>query len=269
MIIELSNGKTINVPIDCDEVTFMQYMEFIHAENEYLDVSRQDDDEEGRKIDADQIEEYLIEAVGVMVTGDGFMTLPFSIAGDNMRVMMESKYIWQFGEDISVMRLYVHLLGMFDRYNDQIKERAERGEFKASEYVCMIGGKDYVLPSSRAVALFSDEAYTTGEVLELKYFRAKFQKTITERSDPTGQLAFNLGLSEMAILLRRDGEQLPHDKRHRTAFINRRAQLFKELPLSVIFDVRFFLISTLQNSLKNSTMQYILTVQAHQQHPTE
>ena len=68
-------------------------------------------------------------------------------------------------------------------------------------------------------------------------------KEIEKTGDLYGELEFERELRVMAVLLRKEGEQLPINVAERKIWIENRAKHFQGLPLDIVMGVRFFLFS--------------------------
>lgn len=71
---------------------------------------------------------------------------------------------------------------------------------------------------------------------------------VEKAGDPNGSLLYSKYLKMLAIICRKDGEQLPFDDAEREAWINERAMHFKGIDAQTALDIDFFLTSILQNS---------------------
>ena len=235
-------GVALNIPFTCSEITWKQHCESLGVESRYIVK----DEETGEtEIPAESVAEFYLEYNATLIKGD-VHKVPHRLTEDIGRNLVGEMYIIQPGDEISQERLYAHLVTVVESYEGTHKVKYEQG-WRPSEYRVKIGKEMFYIETSRARRLFKDESYTTGEVVEVKEFRRKLGQQIEETGDREGQLAFNLGASVLAILLRKRGENLPYRKEEREKFINRRAKLFSELPLSVHRDCCFFLTTTLQD----------------------
>ena len=90
----------------------------------------------------------------------------------------------------------------------------------------------------RAINKTDNKEYAI-KVIEVKKFQQKFGKAI-EKGDIEGNLAFTLGLSELAVVLRKNNETLPIDIAKREAFYKKRQLLFQSLPMTTVVDIRYF-----------------------------
>lgn len=259
---EGKKGK-IEVPFSAEEISWMGYVEFTKAENAYLKKVKNEDGIDEEKIDEEQIELVFIEAINHVVKGD-IDILPFGLEGDDIARMIDENYIidLKVGDKLSVLRLYAHVISIIDRHDQNMKKNKA---LKGSEYYIDYKDERYYLESSRVKRLFVEEAFTVGEVIELKEFRRKMNRIIDKTGDETGQITFNLGLTELALLMRKKGEKLPFNKDKRIKFLNQRASHFGDIDLDKIMKVRFFLLNTLKSLVSKMITGTILKTLNHQQ----
>lgn len=73
------------------------------------------------------------------------------------------------------------------------------------------------------------------------------EREVQRQADPNGSQLYSRYLKQCAILLRKEGEELPFDDEARDAFLTERTVFFAEISTQAAIDVDFFLSSTLQN----------------------
>ena len=132
----LDTGGYIDFPIDLDNLTFGQYIDFKACEAEFFEAnSVLPDDIDKDEFDEDELDEmrqliidddtatsHLIEAVAALVEGD-VSDLDFMIPGDNIEELLESGYLVKPGDEISTLRLYAHIVTLINAYReDEDKE---------------------------------------------------------------------------------------------------------------------------------------------------
>lgn len=126
-----------------------------------------------------------------------------------------------------------------ERFISNKKELPDGIWFKADD------GNLYGIESKRIIKSIERSDMKTGEVIEALEMERRGKEEIEAIKDPGFMIEFNIGLSLAAILLRKPNEPLPVTKAERDIFIAKRKELFKNIPLSVIVNVRAFFLATL------------------------
>jgi len=223
----------LDVPFSVGDMLFEGYCDFRTGEAKYIEAARSLRTEQ--TMDVEEAVQHLTAAVASLVKGN-VEELQFAIPGDNMASLLDGGWRVTLGEDLSIMRLYSHLV-------------ATLRTFKPSEIVhpfsVVVQGKKYVLDSRRANTLLTGVALTTGEVLETLEYQRRAERIVEGAPLEVGNVDFNLGLTELALLLRPEGERLPADRAAREAIIGQRKQVFRKIGMDTVLTLRFFLLNSL------------------------
>lgn len=207
---------------DPEDFTYGEYLDFLKCAERYAAILEKDD--------PDAFEpELLYEAVSYLIPGDIGM-LPLYLPDDK-----KGEALPPLTKGLSVFRLYYFLQAVMARHIPSF-------DLSGDDYSCEYKGEKFFLKQRRAVNMISDAAVATVEVVETNILYKILKDAVVRNSgDPFGQLEFEADTKMMAILLRREGEELPVNKIKRDAFIRERAEYFKDLPMTVVLDVTFFL----------------------------
>lgn len=219
----------IGVPFSTMDIRFDDFCDFKAGEHIYIEKSREE------KPDIASAMMALVNTIQTMVTGN-IADLPFSLPADSPQDLIDGGYLIRNGHDLSVIRIYAHILTIIRTYRP--KNIPPRYRVKLNEGTFVMSGND-------AARIMTGQGYTTGETVEIMEFRRNFQKRLEINPMELGNLEFNLGLTEMAILLRKPKEELPADESELEAFINERKKVMANMHLGQVLDVRFFLINAL------------------------
>jgi len=253
---KLDNGKegSIDIPLFVKDINYDQFEDFKAKERLYRDtLSKEETDE-----NMEQTQWHMREAIGQIIDGD-LSPFPHLLLEDDPKAMLH-EYSYQFSpmhDELSVTRIYIHLANLMDSYRSAINPYNYQIEWydidaEGNRYPCTY----YLNPDRGAQLLLGDTAshsnaitgkkYTSGEVLEILEFQRTFSKKIEQTGDHNGNTSFNLGLSEMAILLRKEDYKLPRTRAEFRAHVEHYKKIFAKLPLDIVFDVRFFFLAILK-----------------------
>jgi hypothetical protein len=223
----------VNIPFDLKELTFEQFCDFKSSEVAFWDAAQRGlDPEQGES----PIHPYTHLQKAIEAVMPGTIDTPYNIDGDRLQELLDTGYQVNIGDSLSLIRLYAHFINLVGSYQpDKIP----------TTFILKHKGKDFVLQEGPTARLLSGISFTSGEALEvLEYMRRK-QEAIKENPAQEGNIDFELGLTEFAILVRQKGEKLPHSRPKLEKFIRKRRELFKDLPLDKILAIRFFFLNTL------------------------
>lgn len=217
---------SIDLPNHASQIKFADFCDFRQLEAKYL----HDDD-----ITGPEAAVMLRDALATIVKGS-LHPLPVNHPGDDPVQMLDRGYIVQIGDPLSLNRIYAHLVTIIQDYKpDKVPQT-----FKMKWH-----GKNFTVSRAPIARVLLGTPLTTGEALEvLEYQRRASDRMATAPKD-VGNIDFNLGLREFAILVRKKGEELPADRDQRHRFINQRMALFKDLRLTAVLDIRFFFVTSL------------------------
>ena len=240
---------SVDVPFSVHDIDFDSFTDFKIGEQEYLkscqslpngvdpeDLTPEELEEQTKIVyNTDTSQTYLIEAIAELCTGD-LDKLTFNIdSAENVNTLIEEGYVIKPQDPISTLRVYAHLITILNAYEPS--KAVHQGN-----YAVDINGNLYEIES------YQNQSLTNGEVLTLLEFERLADLRIQERGGDAN-IDFNLGLEQLAVLLRLKGEGLPINRKDRIKFIDNRKSIFAKLPMNVIFDIRFFLISILVRSI--------------------
>lgn len=238
---------SIDCPIQVREIYFEDFCDFRTEERKYLFMCRPPDlEEDGSNKDAveswempvDDAIKQLVLAVEQLVKGD-VREIPFSLPGEDVSQLINSKYRIQPKDDLTITRLYSHLLTIIQEYKP--------ARIPAT-YILEKGGRRFVIASKPAAEILLNKTggkLATGHALEILEYQRRYAKALQDKPLEVGNLDFTLGLTEFAILVRQEGERLPWDKTELDDFIRERREFFRDLTLDEVFGVRFFLLNSL------------------------
>jgi len=231
------------VPFSVDEITFSQYIDFKKAEQRYFGTNTEDDqDQEPDSVQTKKQTEpkdpkdpidYLAEAVGFVVSGD-LGIIPFSLPEDNDNDLFEKKYTIGIGDQLSILRLWCHIVTVINAYEPQQID---------PDYSIQYEGEKYYVDPEMIFKHLENRAYTLGEVIEYKELERVID--IEQKGDQDGSIEFMMSLRQMAVLLRQKGEKLPWQKGLRDKFLRERSFHFQQMSMTTVLEVRFFLINIL------------------------
>ena len=113
-----------------------------------------------------------------------------------------------------------------------------------------LNGTTFKVLRDRTARVLSGAPLTTGEAIEWHEYHREHGETKKkfkgfEEPDRASALDYTLGLTQVAILLRRFGEQLPVDDGARDRWLQRRRKLLADIDLQTVQDVRFFTVAAL------------------------
>lgn len=236
MIVQLTDDKgnfELEIPLYLSEITLGEYISFLKKRAKHLDLLV--NDEVNHQLNL--VTESLTELISELVSGE-LTRLPLG------KDVVE-EFVLDIGYDgeLTLLHIYTHILNLIENY--------ESGEIPKTYLVNWYDengeAATYYIEPDRAKRLSLGTHYTTGEYFELEEYKRKIKRQVALKGDTTGRFAFTLALSQLAILLRKEGEALPHQKQLRTKFVQRRRKIFEKLPATVYLDVYFFLRNTLED----------------------
>lgn len=222
---------TCNIPMTVEEMTYSQFLDMKAAEKNHSG--------DFRNVIIESIIPYLKDP------NDAY-DMPF---GEDKEDAQYRPLV--VGDDITATGLYLHLLYLIETYKGRVKDKDLIYEFEHK-------GEKYQV-NERGIKALSGMAFTVGEVVEVLQYQKlytdmqrQFEKQNEMQTGQTGifdldcAMEFKLGLQEIAVLARKKDEKLPVIKREKDAFIVERMQVFQDLPMSIVLDIRFFLLSGLK-----------------------
>ena len=285
MILQLTSGNHIDVPLHPCERTFKRFTEFKEKERAYFEANKMPVEKESTDVALDdsvwltslidmvETVVYDVDEAGVLLN-----EIPVSLESDkDIEQMIDEGFTIRIGDPISLVRLYVHFISMVNNYipdeviGDHIiisddDSAIFRREKYLSETLCPDPDADPALQElrqkhclyigrDRAVSLLTGEGTTTGQVLEILEFQRRFSILMEAVKEGSAALDFELGLREMAILLLPHGKELPYKTGARRRFLQTQMKRMEDIPLDQILRVRFFLIGSLEDYIRTKITQ--------------
>lgn len=269
MVIEYINTMnekgTINIPFSLRELTFSNFIDFKAVEQSYMhehvkaalaEAKLNDEELKKEDIKPPALSIMLMTEAVAAITGAGIHDFDTVLSEKDLQKLFDDNFMLtmqDFGlTDLTVQHLYVHILTLINSY---------KPEQLSSDYRISIGGKLYCIQGDAAARALTGIRYTAGEVVTLKNFQRTTALALERAGgyDAEGNLGFNLGLEEVATLLRPVGVKLPWERRERIAFIDSQKELFKDLPLDVIMNIRFFLLNSIKELAKTLAISFSST----------
>jgi hypothetical protein len=204
--------RQLQVPSSPSEVKYDNYLEFTELFRKYID---------GDGVIA--IEN--ITACLVAIFGERVADLPFSAENEGFEV----------GQQVTVRFL-------FDHFTNLCTYEQDPQQFYDKDFHCIeVKGEKYYLQGRKARLLngFNEgKQITTREVIEMQHISAAFeQMKATQREC---DLAFTASTYLMAMLYRKQGEELPLSPGQLDIFIEQRKELFKDATLEDATAALFF-----------------------------
>ena len=199
-------------------------------------------------VERPEILEVLVRSLSALVDAD-LKDIPIHQDGDDLKDLLENGVDWYDGKDVTLCRLSCHLCAFFRNYiaTHEPPDVAHCVEYKGERYY--IEPERAMLLADASGGIPDVKKYTVAEVEDLNELQRMFDYQIKQVGDPDGALQFQLDLCMLAVLLRKEGERLP-EKKVRSEWIDARSRHFAELPMSVVYDVRAFFLSTLKRYLE-------------------
>lgn len=227
-------------PFKCD-FPISKYFEYKAYEQEYFKFTV---DEE--QADSGKAMEGLATALSYVtgVTKDEYLEhFPFYV--DEKDNELVGDYSIDFGEELSILRVYAHIRTIVHRYKPRLKIGSKDFSFThkgETYYWDRPLWKDSMRPFPNLPA---------GVAILVQDFRDLYneKKKLIQYGGENANHDFNLGQTEIALLCRKKGEKLPMHDGERSKWIDKRSNEFSDIPLSTLLDLRFFLINTLEDWL--------------------
>lgn len=244
-----SNGKTksLDIPFHASEISFSDFCDFKNFRSQM-----EDDDQEA--------ETYLMmlpAALETFIPGIRQAGLPSHLERDSGLNLIDFGYTMDIGHELSIMRIYAHVINIIQGYapltipKEFILYKKDYGFTRVKINVDK-ETETYQVDKQNAVAMMLN--LTTGEAIETLEYQRRAAHWMKKTKD-IGNIDFELGLTELALLVRKPGELLPADKPGRDKLIKERQELFKNVDLSTVLDLRFFLLATLLDYANSQTLR--------------
>lgn len=266
MIIEYK-GTTLDIPFDLSERTVNHHANFKAHEQVYLKACIEGNEKPDDIEVTDQINAAFIDTVGQVVFGD-LSKVPHVHIEDDIQAMFEHGYTLTPLDEPSIMRLYTHYVTLCNRYEPGRVELTYSIDWWTDEK--QTEKTTYWIENNEAARLHDQKAYTSGEVILVQEWRRRIKNAIQQKGDPEGNLALTMDQTDLALLLRKNGEAIPANQGKRRLWLNKRKRVFNDFPLDELFRIRFFLIAIgiqqaktriIDSSLRSRTNQTSLATQ--------
>lgn len=224
-----TNIGEFEVPASVEEITFSAFLDFRVHENRFFEAAEKAEEE---------ADHHIRKALSFIVKGD-LQKLPYHLPSDDLRLVLSSAFNFSH---LSITRLWGHIVCLIEAYGKDEDPDID------SAYAIEYKGESFFLEPDTARRFLGAKTYSFGEVAEVEEIDRQLGKEIEKKGDPTRSLEYERELRVMAILLRKEGEKLPFHPAKRREFLESRMNHFKDLPMTTVLDVRFFLHATLIES---------------------
>lgn len=209
--------------------------------------------EMGAHIERPEILETLTKSLAAIIP-ERLNSIPITNDGEDLKALLENGIDWMDGNDISLVRLTCYLCNLFKNYIALVPPIGVA-------YSCEYKDETYFIEPERVKRLNigkeKGKGWTTDEVNEFTEYQRIFDKKIETKGDPDGSLEFEMCLLQLAILLRKEGEEMPETRDERRKWVYERSRHFADMPMSTVYEVRTFFLRTLGNLLMSRIMQRI------------
>lgn len=216
----------VDIPFDLSARTFEQFCDFRTAEA----LFHQDAPIEERLVHYDTMLQH-------MAPGD-IDKLPSTVGKESITDLIEQKFhlSLEAGTELSKDRLYAHIIYLIQEYKpDKIPRK----------FRIRVAGKHFLVEKMSIARKLLQQPLGTGEVIEVLEYQRRAGTRMDAKPLEIGNLDFNLGLTELAILLPEKGKRLPSGRDDRLRIINQRKEALKGVDLATIMDLRYFFLDAL------------------------
>lgn len=273
--INLQNGTAISLPQHTSEIKYITALELQRAMERYnyARATVAPDDDEAMKAADDLFDAAISDAMRA-IYGDAVDSLP----------MFSENQGFEAGKELTLHVLYEYIFQLAATH--QPTEPTKAGIKANTKYSLEWNGQRYTIAgktvesltqyTANAILAFPMTVGETVEVLECRRMAERARENAPQAGEGetlqifhyadenvASQLA-TLSIREMAILWRKEGEQLPSSPTEREAFIVARMKDFQSIPLSAVLDASFFLASRLQGYVKTQATRHFSKVSASQ-----
>lgn len=224
--------QVLTVPLDTYGIAYEQFVDYQILERKFLELNTSGKHNEALAT--------LVEAL-TKICGPHVHMLPQTVEGDNLQAMVDQGYQLNLGDEVTLLRLYAHITVMLRAMDVQDKYAPD---VIPASITIEHGGKEFRVIRDRAARIMSGRTLTVGEAIECQEYerRANLAKRGASPKEAS-ILDFTMTLSQVAILLREPGEQLPSDEEERNQWIAERRNLLRSISLRDVIDLRFFLLA--------------------------
>lgn len=239
-----NNGEfVLDIPMSVSEITFRDFISFTASEQEYF-KALEVNEVETKKDRVSLLEKtkdsyiHLLEGCSYLVKGD-ISRLP-NISSNSVQQLIDNGYTLTYdalNKEFGLLELYAHFINLINSFNPE--------KCLEDSFVIDWKGRTYQIHKDESARTLLDIPLTAGEVVTAMEFQRRAIEVEKRKGDSEGNMAFALGMREMAVLCRRENEVLPYRKKELSEFIIRRAKIFEDLPMDIVLSVRFFLLNGL------------------------
>jgi hypothetical protein len=228
------NKHEMPVPYSLEEINLSQYYDFQIAYDRMMREAEKVDNGEinsGERHES-KVVELMIETCKIIVPKADL--LDFN-PNENITEYIETFKIIEGGDELTISLLYAHLFNIVRIYEPKHKDKVEF-EYKGETYK--------IIAQELWRSWMMDPNYTqmsAGEYIWINEFKREKKKVDDQSFEQYGTMAFRVNLFMLAILARKEGEQLPYKESELREFVLNRAKHFQEVPASIALDVAFFL----------------------------
>ncbi len=259
-IAKLDNGSEVFIPLVPQEITNKQYLDFIDKESAIYQKVTEDEKEYFQlALSETELELHICNAVSA-ICGDGVATLRFKIT-DGFDMEKEG---YGEGMELTTRWLYYQISGLIGLLKPTYTEKDKTLEvfFKGERYVINNALTNRVAKYSleqrkkemqsqgieTPLTQFATYDFTTGEVVECALITQEL-KRLQEKNELTPNTRNILDAALCAVILRKEGEELPVNEVEREKFREQREQLFLGLDMQTVVNVTTFFLTTLEAHL--------------------
>jgi hypothetical protein len=249
-----NNGIELNIPQTTHEVTFSQFIDATAALNRILEPIR--GDEHG--FSEEDVNDITISALVAYCDAILFPSNSATIADACPDDLPHCKGATGFrygsfhaAKDLSLLRVYEHLKGMFNDLDEALKTDFVLGDRMAFHHK----GETYYFTSK---AYMPDAVLTTNEAVEAREYARIAELQKKDGKDTDGAKEFTAMIAMGAIVWRKEGESLPINPTLRERFIVKRIEEFSDLSYQTVKEIDFFLTFIALNMLVSASVDTTL-----------
>ena len=107
MKVALDSGGIIEIPFSTDDISFADFCDFKQKEAEFIEQLKEDDNAGDAMI-------VLLEVIETIVKGN-LSDIPFTIEGESVLELMQSEFVFNFDDELSITRIYAHIITLLKR----------------------------------------------------------------------------------------------------------------------------------------------------------
>ena len=231
-ILDEAGTEKLNIPIHVGEILWGDWCDFQQKEIEFFEAREAEDVRDS----ITKITEALMIICDIKGNPFSVKQLPYSIDPNDAK-LIDQNYFLGFGEELSVLRIYAHLVNLIRNFKP---EKLDSDLFKIR-----VGKDEFCIDQKTAGRVMAMDGITTGEAVEILEFQRIAKESIKAKKVEFGNMDFTLGLKAVSVLVRKPGEELPWDRQECDHFLNERMNVFgfmlRLVRYSYRFEVWFFL----------------------------